>query len=113
MVQRKTTRRKPRRTKGRQPRVNKTSRRVIPAATRAFITGLEDGGYSYTKIRKATGVATSTAKNIVQRARAHAAEHNLPLCAPENYHDDNSHKGHPRVRPVDADNKQRNAGEEK
>jgi hypothetical protein len=50
-----------------------------------------------TKKSKKTGVAQTTAKDIVRRARAHAAEHNLPLSAPENYEDDHTHQGRRRV----------------
>jgi transposase len=85
--------RKPKKTKGRKPRVNKSGRKDIPPETQAAVTALESGGASYTKIQKETGVKSSTAYDIVQRAKKRASQNQRRLLAPENFHNDRSNAG--------------------
>ena len=80
--------RKRRKTKGRAPRVTKTSRHEHPPTFRAFITSAIEHGATELQLHKETGAARSTIHKIAARARERADAAGLPIWDKYVYEDD-------------------------
>ncbi|KAF2136819.1 uncharacterized protein K452DRAFT_292054 [Aplosporella prunicola CBS 121167] len=91
-----TTRKKTRnsKTKGVHPRPPKTSRKEVPPATRAFLTGAAlMGGISLHEFSRKTGIPLSTISGILTRAQERAKKTGVPLWQPYCYGDGKRGRG--------------------